>query len=221
MEAARFVRVVEVMRAMADGDRAGVFALYEEFGGAIAAVLRRHIRRMGPERVRPDEVDGLVIDACFELSACASAWNPAGGALPWNWAERRLANVVSRHIGVHTDELDDERVADAASTASAEATAVDGEEVEVLERLAVLDERCDLLAEALAKVATPRNRAVLLEVKVQSALGDPSPAETVGRRHDMRADNVRQAVKRTKDRLRRLAAEDARYAPLAGLALLA
>lgn len=206
---------------MAEGDRAAIFTLYEEFGATIGAVLRRHIQRMGPERVRPDEVDGLIIDACFELFACASAWDPARGAMPWTWAERRLANLVARAIGIHADELDSDRVADIQEPSSGVAAADDTEEGDVLADLAVMDDRCELLSQALAKVASPRNRAVLLEVKVQSALGDPSPADTVGHRYGMRPDNVRQVVKRTRDRLRRLAAEDQRFAPLADLALLA
>jgi hypothetical protein len=61
---------------------------------------------------------------------------------------------------------------------------------------------------------------LVLEVKVQAGLGDPSPAVTVGRRHGMRPDAVRQAVKRTLDGLRDLARSDVRYARLACLSFL-
>ncbi|HUQ62272.1 MAG TPA: hypothetical protein VM121_00780 [Acidimicrobiales bacterium] len=207
------------MDAMAAGDRAAVFVLYREFGGMIGAALRREIRAMGIEFVRPEELGDLVIDACFELNDCAGAWRPDGGALPWTWAARRLRQVVIRHIGVLADELDHERLLHV-SEAPPVSGAQEPEEVAVLAGLAALDDSCALLQKALAKVASARDRALLLELKVQASLGDPSPALTVANRNGMRPDAVRQAAKRTLDRLRRLAHTDEHFAGLSCLAIL-
>ncbi|HEX8771163.1 MAG TPA: hypothetical protein VF711_10390 [Acidimicrobiales bacterium] len=224
MERECFERLEEVMGLMAAGDRAAVFTLYEEFGATIGAALRRQLHAIGVDRVRPDDIEGLIIDACLEIQACAGAWSPDGGALPWNWAERRLRGLVSRFIGVRADALDDER-ADAVEPVGVASVGNSGlrdpEEVEVLAGLAAIDADCALLRDALARVASDRDRALLLELKVQAGLGDPSPALTVAERHSMRPDAVRQAVKRTLDRLRHLARTDGRYAALGELALLA
>lgn len=219
MEGIRFNQLVEVMDALARGDRAAVFVLYKEFGGMIGAALRRELRALGVERIRPDELDELVIDACFEIHDCAGAWRSTGGALPWTWAARRLRNVVSRYLGVRAGALDDAGLG-ALEAAPAAPGAPEPDEVSVLSALAVLDDRCALLHQALASVASERDRALVLQVKVQASLGDPSPAVTVANRNAMRPDAVRQAVKRTLDRLRHLARTDERYAGLSCVAIL-
>jgi hypothetical protein len=66
----------------------------------------------------------------------------------------------------------------------------------------------------------PRDRAILLEVKLQTDAGDPSPANTVAREFGLQPAAVRQVVKRTCDRLRALAKNEARFAKLAGLPIL-
>jgi hypothetical protein len=223
VEGERFDQLVEVMDAMAAGDGAAVFVLYNEFGGVIGAALRRELRAVGVDSVRSDELGELVMDACFELNDCAGAWRAGGGALPWTWAARRLRNVVTRHLGVYADSLDDDHGADLRAVESgtpATSGAPEPEEVEVLRALAIIDDECALLRQALAVVATERDRALLLELKVQAGLGDPSPALTVANRNAMRPDAVRQAVKRTLDRLRHLARTDEHFAGLSCLAIL-
>jgi hypothetical protein len=51
--------------------------------------------------------------------------------------------------------------------------------------------------------------------------GDPSPAFTVGRRHGVTPEVVRQVVCRVKARLIRLAAHEDRFASLADLPMVA
>src|SRR4051812_26203931 len=104
---ARQRRLREVMEAMARGDRAATFDLYAEFGAPIRATIRRLLRRLELDSVPQEELDSLVIDACLELQSCADAWDPTGGAMPWNWAERRLLSIVSRWVGQHSDTLED------------------------------------------------------------------------------------------------------------------
>lgn len=203
------------MARLAEGDRAAIVTLYVEFGAPISGVLRRHLRRVGVPGIGRDELDGLVIDACFSLAECAGAWDPAAGVAPWTWADRRLGALVAGWVGIHADGLDGVELVMPPSAPAAEA--------DVVGLFTDLDSPlCRLLADAfdVAHVSV-RDRSLLLEVRLQASLGDPSPAHTVAPVHAMRPDAVRQAVKRTRDRLRRLAHDDARFAPLADLALIA
>ncbi len=228
MEEVAFRRLVEVMARMAAGDRAAVFTLYAEFGDRIGGAVRRELRRVGAGATEADDLDGLVMDVCIELFACAGAWDPDGGALPWVWAERRVGQVVRRHVGQHHDGLDDERhdggTGGRGGPGGEEVQRLESTEPEPLDVLAGLagrDPRVALLQEGLERVGSRRDRAVLLEVAVQRSLGDTAPATTVGPLFEMRPDAVRQATKRMGDRLRDLAARDHRFAPLAELRLLA
>ena len=65
-----------------------------------------------------------------------------------------------------------------------------------------------------------RDRAILLEVKLQTDAGDPSPSVTVARDYGLKPDAVRQVVKRTLDRLRVLAEREPRFAGLIELPIL-
>ena len=219
VDAAGFERLVVLMARMAGGDRAAVFTFYAEFGKPVASTMRRQLARLGVDRVERDDLDGLVIDGCMAIAGCAAGWSPDGGALPWVWAERRLAAVASTFVGQHADELDE---AYSRTVAAPEpASALDIDELELLQQVAAQSSQAALLAEALELVTTPRNRAILLGFGLQVSLGDPSPAVTVAGQHGMQPANVRQVVKRTKDRLRALASTEPRFQPLADLALLA
>lgn len=211
------------MAAIAAGDQAAVFWLHNEFYGQLAAFMLRELRRLGIENPRTEEVDGLVIDACFVLFDCGGAWKPQGGALPWTWAARRLAGVASDWVGQHSDELDASRFD--GEGRHAEPTPVSGHddeaELEVLSRMAGGHPRCALVLEAFERVASRRDQAILLELTAQGLAGDPSPAVTVAARHEVSAEVVRQAAFRMKRRLKRLAAEDLHFADLADLAIVA
>ncbi len=214
-----FERLAVIMRLMAGGDAAAVFMLYGEFGAPIAGAVRRHLAAVGVRAAPREDIDGLVIEACLELFDCAGGWDPDGGALPWNWAERRLRTMVSRSVDRHTDPFDDEWT----ETPGAECDAAGGEEPEPLEVLRRCQgvPLCDLLMDALTELGSDRDRRLLLEMGLQRSLGDPSPALTVAPRFGMQPPAVRQAVKRMKDKLRGLARTDVRYASLADIALLA
>lgn len=220
MDLQRYDRLVVIMAAMATGDPAPVFWLYAEFGGHIGAVMRRELRRLGVERLAPEELDGMVIDACFELFDCGAAWNPAGGALPWTWAGRRLGRIASAWVGQYADELDMDRT-DTGTDNPPSALETDPAELDVLSHLAESHLGCALVLAALEQVATRRDRAIVLEVRAQMAGGDPSPALTVARRHGVTPEVVRQVVSRVRARLARLAAHEERFAALADLAMVA
>lgn len=219
MERNDYERLVVLMARMARGDRAALFSLAHEFGAPIVATVRAHLREVGVHHIERPELDGLAIDACEELWHCAAAWRPDGGALPWVWARHRIRAVVTRHVGQHADALDEAALA--AVPAAVVAAGTEPEDLTVLRRLARSRPECELLLEALEAVTTPRNQAILLAVTVQETLGDPAPAATVGRQFGMQAAAVRQVKHRTLERLRHLAERDERFAPLAGLDLLA
>ena len=220
--AARRDRLTTLMRAMAHGQHAAIFLLATEFGPQIGATMRRHLRRIGLEGVDAAELDGLVIDACIELSRVASGWDPDGGALPWTWAERRLRALAAAYVGIHADALDTERHEHLAATAEAgTGDPSDPDVLEVLDQLASRRPECALVSEALGRVANARNRGIVLDVRVQSALGDPSPATTVGRDVGLQPEAVRQVVHRTRRALRHLVDQEPRFAPVAATMLVA
>lgn len=219
MEATARTRLVEIMARLGAGDRSAAFSLLEEFGPHIRAAIRRHVVGFG---VQPDAetLAELTTSAVLEIAACGGSWRPDGGALPWVWAERRLRLMVSRFVGQHHDSLDAEDRADVVAL-PVPLVAEDVEEIEVLRGLAAHRPDARLLLEALERVTTGRDRAILLAYELYRAEGDPSPANTVARQFGVSADNARQIVKRSKDRIRVLAGGDAQFAPLGGLALLA
>jgi hypothetical protein len=217
VETQRFERLVEVMARMAGGDRAAVFTLYIEYGDHVAALMRREVRRLGVQHVEPDELDGLVLDGCLALFDSAGSWDPQGGALPWNWAVRRLAAIAQKWVGQHADTLDRDVVA----AEQLRALGDEPEGLEVFERLAPCHDGCALLIEAFDHGRVrPRDRAILLEVKLQTEAGDPSPSITVARVYGLKPDAVRQIVKRTLDRLRAVAVREPRFAGLIELPIL-
>lgn len=219
MEATEFQRLAEIMRRLAGGDRAAIVTLYVEFGTVLAGVVRRHLGRLGVAGVTRDDLDGLVLDACFTLADCARGWDPATGVAPWTWAERRVAALATKFVGIHTDELTPRAVQ--VLPAPAPAPGTEGEALDLLALSLAGEPLCRLLQDAFdaASVST-RDQRLLLETRLQATLGDRAPADTVAPLFGMQPAAVRQAVKRAKDRLRRLAHDDAAFAPLAELAIL-
>ena len=211
------------MRRLAGGDEAAVVTLYERYGGPIAAAVQR-VARQRRGRVDRDDLDGLVFEVCFELASIAGSWSPDGGALPWVWARHRVANVVDRVLGQWTDPLVDERVG-ALDLRLSDATApptAGGSLLDTLERLVPDMASARLLAEALDhERISPRDRELWLEYAFEKHSGNTSPAATVAPEFGMREVSVRQAARRARQRLVRLAASDERFAPLADLPLLA
>ena len=225
MDEERFRQVAAIMSRMAAGDRAAVFTLADEFGGDIAAALRRHLRSVGAGGVGRADLDGLVVDTCLELQRIAPAWDPAKGALPWVWARHRLHDQAVRFVGQYANRFDPEEVElgtgrSVIGSWVSNAPATEPEPADVLDHLAATDPLCRLLKDALAEVGSERDQAILLELALQQTLGDPAPARTVARLHGMRPAAVRQVWCRLRGRLRALAADDSRYALLTGLALL-
>jgi hypothetical protein len=211
-----------VMRRLAEGDEAAVVTLYERYGGPIAAAVQRVVRqRRG--RIDRDDLDGIVFEVCFELASVAGAWSPEGGALPWVWARRRVANVVDRVLGQWAEPLDEARLAAVgAEREPAAAWVGEGTMLPAFASLVPNLASARLLSEALdeARIST-RDRELLFEYAYEKHSGNTSPATTVAPEFGMREVSVRQAFRRARQRLLGLAACDERFASLADLPLLA
>lgn len=226
MDRQAFDELAAIMDRLAQGDGAAVVALYERFRGRIAGAVQQVAALRGTP-LRPDDLEGVVVEVCFELARVAGAWSPDGGALPWVWARHRVANVVDRELGQWSEPLDEQQlahVADAAEWApdTPRAADRDGPMWPVLERIAADHHGARLLLDALERSGVSRrDRELWLEYVCEKAIGNPAPATTVGPVFEMRESTVRQAARRVRTRVRCLATTDDRYAPLARLPALA
>lgn len=208
----------ELSAAMADlaVDDAAAIPFVRAYGDRLAGVVRRILIDFGRRDLARDdaEVNGLVWEAAFVIAERAGAWDPTG-ALPWSWAYRAIRSVVAGQIGNARTDADVEALdlVDPASTRPGSGAAdVD------LARLAADEPAFALLLEALALVGcTERQRDVHLEYRIQKALGDPSPANTVGAAFGLSPANVRQIDRRVRQRIIDLAAEDERFFALRDL----
>lgn len=214
------VNVEAIMTRLAEGDTAAVFTLYEHHGHRVAGVVRRQLRRCGLDRVAPEDLRSLVLDACMELLAVAPAWR-AGGALPWWWAEGRIRAVVNGWVGVHADSLDDhERTieeVDAYHPPTDEDTVA-----ETFARLVDEVPLVGLVAEAAREARIDEAILLcLLDYSIQQDQGDPSPAHTLAPRYGVSPDALRQRVSRGRRQLRAVVEDDPRFAALADFALVA
>ena len=218
MERDRRERLEHLMAQLAAGDGRAAFLLAGEFSGPIGSAVRAHLADLGIHDVDRDELDPLVIDVCIMLAGVAGAWRADGGAAPWQWAYHRVRQVVSGFVGQHADTLD-EAVLD--RPAPPEAPGHEPDVIDLLDGLAQDWPLVALVREGLELVASARDRAILLEVAVQTEMGDPSPSVTVAAMRQMTPAAVRKVVSRTRHRLHGLATDDERFAPLADLPLAA
>lgn len=210
------VPVTMLMARMADGDATAVFTLADQHGHRVAGVVRRQLRVCGVDHVARDDLDGLVLDACMELSEVALSWRP-GLALPWWWAQGRIFQVVRRWVGVHADSLDvrpslieDRAAGEAASVLDEAVSKTFARLVDEVPVVGLVAEACD--AARIEETAM----FCLLEYRIQKDQGDPSPARTLAPRYGVSPDALRQRVSRSTRRLRAVVADDPRFAPLAG-----
>lgn len=213
-------RLAELMEAMADRHRWACIALYQEFGGPIAATVTVELRRHHIHYVDPDELDGLVLDVCFALADCAAGWQ-RDGALPWHWARARVTNVVSGWIGQFADSYNPEVHAIHVPPTVQPYSGDEPSMLDVLDGLARHNPVTALVRQALNEAGSRRDQELLLAYMAQQQAGDLSPAVTLGAMFDLSPDTVRQAVSRLRRRLKQLVLRDPRYAVLEGLSLVA
>jgi DNA-directed RNA polymerase specialized sigma24 family protein len=214
------ITVEAIMARLVAGDVAAIFTLHEHHGHRVAGVVRRQLRRCGVDRITPEDLQGLVLDACMELVVVAPSWRP-GGALPWWWAEGRIRAVVNGWVDVHADDLDDHL---ATIEAGDQAPAPTDEDTirETFARLVDEVPLVGLVAEAArAAKVDDLSLCCLLDYSIQQDQGDPSPAHTLADRYGVTPEALRQRVSRTRRRLRAVVDEDPRFVPLAGFALVA
>ena len=197
------------MAALA-ADRARVVPFVEAYGDRLAGVVRRHLRELGRRDLAGDhdEVQGLVWEVALVIQDNASGWRP-GGALPWTWAGRAIRSNIAKAIGHARADVDVEQLAERAAPSLTVAGEVDFDQAADRNRL------LGLVRQALAEVAvSERNRRVHLEYRLQKALGDPSPAATVGGEFGLSEANVRQIDRRVRVKLTAVVARHDRYREL-------
>src|SRR5580698_3542589 len=124
-------RIESIMRDLTAGVNAALASLYFEVGQRMVPMVRRRLAQLGVHNPDRDDMTGLVIDACFEIQACARGWSPAGGAKPWNWAAHRINAMVAKSVGVYADPLDEAVAGGLEDPASMVATGPDGGALEV------------------------------------------------------------------------------------------
>ena len=89
-----------------------------------------------------------------------------------------------------------------------------------LASLVAVDPRVRLLDDAFERAAVSRlDREVCLQYAAEQHTGNRSPATTVGAMFALKEPTVRQRGRRSRERLRQLAAAESRFAPLAQLPL--
>lgn len=203
------------MQQMAAGDQAFAFTFIDSFGERVEVVVRRILSDLGRRDLlgKTDELSSLVVDACLVIADKAAGWQPDGGALPWNWAKRAIRSSIARTIDQQAAASEEDFECDA------EAGGETGYDVtpETWARLAAANKQLGLLDEALTTVASERDRWLFIEYLTQQGGGDPSPALTVGTIYGLQAANVRQIVRRQRQRLAKQAETDARFASLRSL----
>ncbi len=225
-----FGDLATIMGRLAAGDGAALGDLLAAHGAALARSVGGILRSRGV-RLPASVVDELVVEAAIEVAELAGSWDPSG-APPWIWARHRIAAGVDRHLGQHADSLDE--LAGRGRPGAGEGGGIDGRgsaprpspaaEVPVVDlvvRLAADHPTLRLLHDAVQQVASPRDQELFYETALQVTLGDRAPAVTVGRLLGMAPAAVRQQHRRVRGRLRALADEDPRYAPLGALPVLA
>lgn len=208
--------LARLLAAMVD-DPAMVVPFLDAYGERLAAVVRRHLRDLGRDDLARDgdTVEGLVVDVALLLRDHGGAWRPDGGALPWSWAWSGIRALVVEVAGHARADVELDRLAEGTPAPVAPVTAA--AELD-LDGLAARVPELDLLLEAIGELGLrERDRRVHVEYRLQVALGDPSPAHTVGAEFGLTPELVRQIDRRVRARLQLLAATVERFAPIAEL----
>jgi len=202
------------MQGMAAGDAAFLFMFHERFATKLSWVVRDMVKGMGRLDIvqDSDEIAGLVLDACEVIFDRAAGWHP-GGALPWNWAHRAIRSRVAVVIGHRQVELSEqcESVEGEAGGPAAGDTDLTLDPTSLtaeIDALASADPRAGLLDRAMRSVGVERNQLICWQYGIQKALGDPSPAVTVGHMFDLEPGNVRQIFHRHRAKVIKVILDD-------------
>lgn len=187
--------VAALMGRIVGGERSAIWNLHDLAEPALARMLRAEARRIDVH-IGADDILDLTLDAAVELGKVAGSWDPEG-ALPWLWARKRITGLVHDHVGTFADELNETHL-------EIEVPPV-AERIEqplvVLRSLAGRHPSANQLDRRLRLVASDRDADIWLDVQLERAAGNRSPAVTVAVNHDMRPDAVRKVVQRVGERL--------------------
>ena len=193
--------LADCMSKMAAGDAEAFFAFRERWGSRVGGMVKAMVRSMGRADVLadPDELDGLVTDACLVLRDRASGWS-RDGALPWTWARPAIWAEVYRFVGHRQVELLEDLAPDEAGPRT-DYQVLRSQPHHDLDELAVDNSAVQLVLSAISSTGSERDQKVFLEYRLQAGLGDPSPSNTVAEAMQLSPANVRQISKRFFDKL--------------------
>jgi len=187
-----------LMEAMAQGDSGALFTFVNRFRPELTSTVRSILGSVGRRDVgaRPADIEFLVLSAGIVVYDRAPRWNSEGAA-PWLWAIRAIRGEIVQWLG-HP------RVEFVAEWHSApEAVAAGGSDITYRD-LAARNEEIAAWIAAVQQVTSERNADVHIEYQTQKSLGDPSPANTVGRQFNLQPANVRQIDRRVRRQLGQL-----------------
>lgn len=187
--------VAAVMARIAAGEREAVWELHDLAEPFVTRILRAETRRLDL-RIGDEDIFDLTLDAAVDVAKLARSWK-RDGALPWVWARRRVTALIHGHVGTFARELDESHL-----EIEAPATAVPVEDPRrALRALARCDPSAHKLDERLSTEVSDRDANIWLDVQIEKAAGNRSPAVTVAAVHGMRPDAVRTVGQRVGERL--------------------
>lgn len=209
-----------LMADLAAGRGHRLFDLVEVAQHPLERLVRGTLARFGRRDLAADqgEVDFLVMTAALIIMDRSGGWRP-GGSPPWVWARRAIRSSIAAHVGHATTGSDPAELGPddggEAWRAQLRPPVHRCDDSDSLRDVVERDVRYRLLVDALALVAGPRDRAVVLEFIDQKSAGDPSPSHTVAELFGLSPVNVRKIHSRVRGRLLALIDNDDRFAPLA------
>ena len=187
-----------LMGAMAQGDSGALFTFVDRFRPELTSTVRSILGSVGRRDVgaRPADIEFLVLSAGIVVYDRSARWNREG-AVPWLWAIRAIRGEIVQWLGHPRVEFVAEWHSgpEAVATGSSDITYRD---------LAARNEEIAAWIEAAQQVTSARNADVHIEYQTQKSLGDPSPANTVGRQFNLQPANVRQIDRRVRRQLGQL-----------------
>ncbi len=188
-------RLESLMTRMAEGDGTAFGEFRLEYADRLER-LADHVARQYGTVWSSVELASVATQLALELQRSASGWRADGGSLPWVWAKRRMVSIVRAELVAAnvTDILVDQAEPERRDVAA------DDDVLEVARRIDTDDpERASVMARL--EELKERDRRVFLEFSMQQAQGDPSPSHTVAEMLELQPANVRQIVRRVRQKV--------------------
>lgn len=188
-------RLEALMARMAAGDDSAFGEFRLEYADRLEG-LADHVARQAGTVLPAAELASVATQMALELQRSAAGWRPDGGSLPWVWARPRMASIVRAElVAPNVSDRMVDRAEPERSTAAA-----DDDVLAMVRRIHSDDPERAAVVARLDEVKE-RDRRVFLEFALQQAQGDPSPSHTVAEMLELQPANVRQIVRRVRQKV--------------------